>query len=168
VNKDFPINALDVVLMGRMASGRGWGWHSKADRLAAHRVLEQLDMGALSRRRIGELSGGQRQRVLIARALVTDPKILFLDEPISSIDSRGQADFYELLKDLNKTVTIVMVSHDMMMLHHHVQSVACVNRNVHYHDQAEITPEMIDMYECPVEIVAHGLPHRVLRRHGSE
>ncbi len=164
VNREFPITALEVVLMGRMGTGGGRRY-SAEDRFRAHQALERLQMGSFCSRRMGELSGGQRQRVLIARAMASQPEVLILDEPTSSIDTHGQAEFYDLLRSLNASVTIVMVSHDMMALHQHVESVACVNRDVHYHGEAEITDEMLDMYECPVEIVAHGVPHRVLKNH---
>jgi zinc transport system ATP-binding protein len=165
INKDFPISAMDVVLMGRIKSGRGWRRTSRSDRVLAHKALDGLEMGPYCDRRIGKLSGGQLQRVFIARAMATEPEILFLDEPTASVDSQGQAEFYELLKQLNRSVTIVMVSHDLMMLHHDVQSVACVNQNLHYHNEAEITDDMLDMYACPVELLAHGVPHRVLKKH---
>ncbi len=166
INKSFPISVTDVVLMGRLRSGRGWSGHSQNDRAAAEKVLEELEMWELRDRRIGELSGGQRQRVFIARALVNDPEILFLDEPTANVDSKGQTEFYELLKELNKTAAIIMVSHELMVISSYVKSVACVNENVHYHNAAEITEEMVDMFCCPVELVTHGkLPHRVLRKH---
>ena len=165
INKHFPVTAMDVVLMGRRASGKGRAHHSKEDRGAAQNALETVGMGDFIQRRIGRLSGGQRQRVFIARALATDPDVLLLDEPTASIDPQGQSDFYTLLKDLNETVTVVLVSHDLMILTSYVRSVACVNQQVHYHDEAEITEEMLTMYACPVELVAHGLPHRVLRKH---
>jgi zinc transport system ATP-binding protein len=130
-------------------------------------------MAAFADRRIGELSGGQRQRVFIARALVTHPRLLLLDEPTASIDSRGQTEFYQLLKRLNDEVSIVVVSHDLLVISTYVKSVACVNRRLHYHQQAEITGDMLEtMYPCtveevcPVELVTHGhLPHRVLQHH---
>ncbi|HIJ54989.1 MAG TPA: ABC transporter ATP-binding protein [Deltaproteobacteria bacterium] len=165
VNKDFPVTAMDVVLMGRRTSGKGRARHSKEDRGAARNALETVGMGDFIYRRIGRLSGGQRQRVFIARALATDPDVLLLDEPTASIDPQGQSDFYTLLKDLNETVTVVLVSHDLMILTSYVRSVACVNQQVHYHEEAEMTEEMLTMYACPVELVAHGIPHRVLRKH---
>jgi zinc transport system ATP-binding protein len=103
---------------------------------------------------------------------VTQPRLLLLDEPTASIDTKGQAEFYEMLKALNKETTIVVVSHDLLVVSRYVKSVACVNRHLHYHNQAEITGDMLEaMYPCtveevcPVELVAHGLPHRVLKDH---
>ena len=118
------------------------------------------------------MSSGQCQRVFIARALVTEPQLLLLDEPTASIDTKGQAEFFEMLRDLNQEVTIVVVSHDLLAVSRYVKSVACVNRALHYHNQTEITGEMLEtMYPCaadetcPVELLAHGLPHRVLKDH---
>jgi zinc transport system ATP-binding protein len=172
INLRFPVSALDVVLMGSLKPGKGWSRPSREDRIAAHRALEQLDMGPYCDRRIGELSGGQRQRVFVARALVTQPELLFLDEPTASIDTRGQHEFYQMLKQLNEHITIVLVSHDLMVISGYIKSIACVNSHLHYHDHGEITGEMIEqMYHCsvdencPVELIAHGLPHRVLKSH---
>ncbi len=164
-NERFPISVFDVVLMGRLKTFRRWPRYSRADKEAARKALEQMEMWAFRNRHIGQLSGGQRQRVMIARALATDPEILFLDEPTASVDTKHQSEFYEILKALNSSATIVIVCHELMMINAYVKSVACVNRCVHYHDHAEVTEEMIDMYQCPVELVAHGLPHRVLRAH---
>ena len=101
--------------------------------------------------------------------------MLLLDEPTASIDAKGQADFYKMLKALNKDITILVVSHDLVAISTHVKSVACVNKGLHYHNQAEITGEMLEeMYPCtveevcPVELIAHGLPHRVLKHHEDE
>ena len=166
INKTFPVSVLDVVLMGRLRSGKGRSRHSRLDRLAAQAALEQLGVWVYRDRRIGELSGGQLQRVFIARALVSAPEVLFLDESTASIDAQSRGEFYEALTELNRTVTIVAVSHDMMILSSHVKSVACVNRDLHHHDSGEITQEMLDAtYRCPVDLVAHGVPHRVLCRH---
>ena len=174
INQNFPISSSDVVLMGKLKPGRGWSRHTKEDRMAAVQALERVGVGKYSNHRIGELSIGQKQRVFIARALVTDPDILFLDEPTASIDTKGQNEFYTILKELNQKITIIVVSHDLMVISRYVKSVACVNQSLHYHGHAELTGEMIEMmYDCkieetcPVELIAHGLPHRVLHKHGD-
>jgi len=172
IKKNFPVSALDVVLMGRLKPGRGWSRPTRDDRLAASAALEQVEMDRFSDHRIGTLSGGQKQRVFVARALVTEPQLLLLDEPTASIDTRGQGEFYKLLKKLNQSLTIIIVSHDLMVISGYVKSVACVNQRLHYHGHAELTGEMIEMMyhctaedTCPVELIAHGVPHRVLHEH---
>ena len=172
INRSFPITAIDVVMMGKLAPKKRWVRSSTNDRREALEVLERMEVDAFASSKIGELSGGQRQRVFIARALVTKPKLLLLDEPTASIDAKGQAEFYAMLQTLNRDVTILVVSHDLVAISTHVKSVACVNKRLHHHHQAEITGEMLEeMYPCtdeevcPVELVAHGLPHRVLKHH---
>ncbi|NNK85290.1 MAG: metal ABC transporter ATP-binding protein [Desulfobacterales bacterium] len=169
INKNFPISVLDVVLMGRLKSGISWSHRKKDDRIAAERSLEKLEMDQFKDRHIDELSGGQRQRVFIARALVTQPEILILDEPTASVDTKGHTEIYSILKDLNEKVTILVVSHDILALSSYIKSVACVNRRVHFHGAAEVTTDMLEMaYQCPVELIAHGLPHRVLSEHSGD
>jgi zinc transport system ATP-binding protein len=169
INKSFPISVRDVVLMGRMRGGGGWRRFSRSDKIAARQALERVEMWKYRKRRIGELSGGQRQRVFMARALVGDPKILLLDEPTASVDQKGQTDFYALLKQLNEEITVVVVSHDLMVLSSYIKSVACVSQQVFFHDAPEITRDMLEMaYHCPVELIAHGVPHRVLPKHSGE
>ncbi|MGD9366607.1 MAG: ABC transporter ATP-binding protein [Desulfobacteraceae bacterium] len=170
INPSFPISAIDVVLMGQLQPGSRRIRHSQKDRVAAHEALDKMGMGAYCDQRMGELSGGQRQRVFIARALVCEPKILLLDEPTAHIDTKGQTDFYQLLKKLNQEMTIVVVSHDLLLLSPHVKSVTCVNRRIHYHPYNQLMGEPIDYScpctaeeVCPVELVSHRLPLRVLR-----
>ncbi len=174
-NRSFPITAIDVVLIGRLDPKKRASRRSESSRRDALATLERMEMAAHADKKIGMLSGGQRQRVFIARALVAQPKLLILDEPTASIDTKGQAEFYRLLKDLNQDITVLVVSHDLLVISRYVKSVACVNKRLHYHDQAEITGDMLEtIYPCtveevcPVELVAHGLPHRVLMEHEKQ
>ena len=170
INPEFPISALDVVLMGQLQPGNRRIRHSRQDRVVAHEALDKMGMGPYCHRRIGELSGGQRQRVLIARALVCEPEILLLDEPTAHIDTKGQTDLYRLLKSLNQEMTIVVVSHDLLLLSPHVKSVACVNSRLHYHPRGELIGESMEHMcpctaeeVCPVELVAHGFTQTILK-----
>ncbi len=176
LNQSFPITVTDIVRMGKLKPSKikrtRWLNNAAKERREVFEVLERLEIASYANSRISELSGGQRQRVLIARALASQPQLLLLDEPTASIDTKGQADFFRLLKELNKAITILVVSHDLLVISTYVKSVACVNKSLHYHDQAEITGEMLEtMYPCteedvcPVELIAHGLPHRVLQDH---
>lgn len=157
-NLEFPITVEETVATGLP--------HFRPDPPKVRELLETVRMEAFLKRRLGELSGGERQRVLIARALASEPQILFLDEPSSNIDAKGQEDLYGLLAQLNAKMTIVIVSHDLMVLSRHVKSVACVNREVHFHSGSEITPEMMqNMYGSEMELVAHDVSHRILNAH---
>ena len=168
-NRGFPVSVLDVALMGRMSTSRIGRRYSRDDREKVKDLLEKVGMWGYRNRPIGKLSGGQRQRVFIARALATNPEILFLDEPTASVDSEFQTDLYDFLKALNKEVTIVVISHDIGIISAHMKSIACVNKHFIFHSGAEITQEMLDMaYQCPVDLIAHGLPHRVLHSHKEE
>ncbi|MFC1863155.1 metal ABC transporter ATP-binding protein [Thermodesulfobacteriota bacterium] len=169
VNRGFPISVQDVVGMGRIKGGGGFRRLSKEDRTRIQGSLERVEMWKYRARHMDDLSGGQRQRVFLARALVSDPEILFLDEPMSSVDTKGQTDFYDFLRELNKEVTVVVITHDAMVLSSHAKSVACVNRELFFHNAPEITPDMLKMaYQCPVELIAHGVPHRVFPDHEGD
>ena len=169
-NRNFPISVMNVALMGRLTGSRfGSRRYSGEDREMVRQILEKVGMWSYRHRAISKLSGGQRQRVFIARALATDPEILFLDEPTASIDPEFQTDLYNFLEKLNKRVTIVVITHDIGVISSHIKSIACVNKHFIFHKGKQITQEMIDMaYQCPVDLIAHGLPHRVLHSHKGE
>ncbi|QDF28233.1 metal ABC transporter ATP-binding protein [Halarcobacter anaerophilus] len=156
LNTDFPITALEVVLMGHKSKKRKLFGFSKEDIDAAMTSLKEVEMQDFANSKIGDLSGGQRQRVFIARALCTNPKIMLLDEPTASIDVKGQKEIYELLKELNKTISIVVVSHDISILLNYAKNVAHINKKLVYH-HLKNTKEKIDTEKehlCEVELLS--------------
>ncbi len=155
-------------MMGRLSKTGLFSRYNDADRETAANALEHVGMYAHRHRQIGKLSGGQIQRVLIARALTSEPKVLLLDEPTSSVDTEAEKDLYELLDELNKTLTIILVSHDIGVISSHVKTIACLNRKLYHHGSKELTPDVIEsVYGCPVDLIAHGIPHRVLKKHNN-
>jgi len=168
-DRQFPIRVWEVVQMGLLGCRKLLQPITQADRELIEGALQQVEMEKFKDRAIGNLSVGQRQRVYIARALVARPQILLLDEPTASIDPQAANTIYDLLKRLNETVTILMISHDMNAVSSYVKSIACLNRKLYYHGDKEVTEDMMKaIYECPVDIIAHGLPHRVLSSHNSQ
>jgi zinc transport system ATP-binding protein len=168
-DRDFPINVIEVVLTGRLSHTKPFHWYSKADREAAVEALRAVEMLDFKKRQIGMLSGGQQQRVFVARALVSEPRLLLLDEPMSSVDTPMQAEFYELLERLKQRMPIVLVSHDISAVSVYVDKIACLNRKLYYHESKELTPEDLEAaYHCPIQMIAHGVPHRVLKEHTHE
>ena len=156
----FPVTALDVVLMGRLGKTRGIGFYSKTDRVAACDMLDRVGLGPLAKRSLTALSGGQRQRVLIARALVSEPRLLLLDEPTASLDDYVERELYDLLLELNKELTVVVVTHDIGFVSSYVDKVICVNRKVRIHPTSEINENIIhDMYGEHVHMVRHDREH---------
>jgi zinc transport system ATP-binding protein len=152
----FPARVLDVVLMGRVDRSRWVGGYRRADREAAERALQTVGLIALNRRSFAALSGGQRQRVLIARALVTEPDLLLLDEPTAHVDVAGELVMHDLLRQLNQQLTVLMVTHDLSFVSADVKSVACVNRTCFVHPTAAVTGDLIaTLYGGDVRLIHH-------------
>jgi zinc transport system ATP-binding protein len=156
LNINFPITALEVVLMGHIGGKRPLFGYSKEEVTCAKNSLGKVGMGDFEDTKIGNLSGGQRQRVFISRALCANPKIMLLDEPTASIDVQGQTEVYELLKELNKTISIVVVSHDISVLLNYAKNVAHVNKNLVYHSLENVQKNVQPNNEhlCEVELLA--------------
>ena len=120
----------------------------------------------VEKRLIKNLSKGYRQRVGLAQALIHDPEVLILDEPTTYVDSHFEQEFYTILEELHKTLSIIMVSHDLGTICSYVKTIACVNRELHYHNSNLISAEQLQSYHCPIELITHGkIPHRVLKEH---
>ncbi len=128
--KNFPATVNDVVKMGL---------RKESDANKIDEILQQLWIHELSKKRIGELSGGQQQRVFIAKALVNNPKLLILDEPVTGIDQQSIELFYSILKELNskQKITIIWSSHDLDAVNQLANHVACLNRTLFFHGESD-------------------------------
>lgn len=163
---NYPVNVFDIVLSGLMIRKSAFSRMSAGDKIKAEKIIESLGLKEFAQTPLDELSGGQLQRVFLGRAIIGDPKLLLLDEPGNFVDSSFENDFYEHLKEFNKRMAILMVSHDVGTISSHIKSFACVNRKLHYHPSHEITNEDMIAYNCPIQIISHGdIPHTVLKYH---
>jgi zinc transport system ATP-binding protein len=165
-DNNFPVSVNDVVLSGLMKVKGHSARMNREDKKMAEDVLNEMGIYHLCNRSLNNLSGGELQRVYLSRALIGSPKLLLLDEPGSFVDTSFEKGFYDKLKELNKTITIMMVSHDVGTISAFVKSFACVNRKLHFHDSGRITTEQLKAYDCPIQLIAHGdVPHTVLKIH---
>lgn len=144
IEQGFPATVQEIVSLGLIRKKNGS--KEKVDS-----ALEMVDLSGQNHRRIGELSGGQQQRVLIAKALVSEPRLLILDEPTTSVDVETQNKFYTLVKNLNlkNNLSIIWASHDLDAVNKIANKVMCLNRSMFFHgDTSEFfgSNELIRMY----------------------
>ncbi|MBP3289917.1 MAG: ATP-binding cassette domain-containing protein, partial [Alistipes sp.] len=152
----FPISLEEVVLSGLQTEKGFFGRYTKADHSRAQELMNKMGIAALASRPIGEVSGGQMQRALLCRAIISEPRLLILDEPTNFVDNRFEYEFYNMVKGLSDRMAIVMVSHDLGTITSVVKSIVCVNRSVHRHDSNILTAEQLENYNCPIQILSHG------------
>ena len=151
----FPVSVLEVVMMGRI-SPLSFFRHRKKDREIALSVLSELGIAELAERSFSGLSGGQRQRVLIARALAGEPELLLLDEPTANIDPGAEEQFYAILENLRKRMTVITVSHDLGFVNRETDLIICVNKQVIIHQPAEFTAETAnEIYHHQMSLIKH-------------
>lgn len=170
IDKNFPMSVGEVVLSG-MLKGKVHPFHryTSVQKDKSMKYLELLSIDDLYNRQISELSGGQFQKMLISRALSTNPRILILDEPTASIDPSSKEHIFDVLEKLNKDITILLVTHDLLAVSSKVKRIACINKGVIYHGKPCLTENIVNkLYGCPVDLIAHGVPHRVLKSHEGE
>ncbi len=137
LDKYFPITNLELVLLGLLTKSR-FGFFTKNQKEKAKDLLEKVGLKEFIDKPFGKLSGGQAQRALIARALISDPEILILDEPTASIDPESEEAIFDILIKSNKNRTILMVSHDLNTIIKEVKKIVTVQKNVNV-----MTPEMV-------------------------
>jgi zinc transport system ATP-binding protein len=154
--RDFPITVGQTVLMGRLGVTKPFAGYAASDISGAERAMTETEIQHLASRRLNTLSGGQLQRVMLARALVSQPELMLLDEPTSNIDTRLESEIFDLLKELNKRMAIVVVSHDIGFISKYVERVACLNRTLVCHKTETIDGRTLQqLYGSDVHMVAH-------------
>ena len=127
VDWNFPVTVQEVVMMGRTMENRLFPWYRKEERELAFEMMGRLGIVELANRHIRELSGGQQQRAFLARALISNPELLLLDEPTSGVDIKTRDDVMHLLHDLNHDgVTIIITTHEINAVAVHLPWVVCL------------------------------------------
>ena len=162
VNWNFPVTVSECVLMAR-TRGRVWPWRSRAEQAEVDDVLERLDIGGLAGRHIRQLSGGQQQRVFVARALLSRPQLLLMDEPTSGVDFRTRHEILHLLGDLyGDGLAIVLTTHDLNGIAAHLPNLVCLNTEIigSGPPRTVLTPDILERtFGAPIEVLEHaGMP----------
>ena len=145
---DIPITVFDIVLQGRVKKNKFF--YSKKDKNKAEEIIDKLGILEFKNRKIKDLSGGQRQKVLIARALVSEPKIILMDEPTSAIDITGQKEILDLIETLD--MTRIVVSHDIKILLRNVDKIAYIHKKAVIHEGPKLNIPK-DKHFCEIELI---------------
>lgn len=169
IDKTFPITVQEVVLSGLMGQKGMSNRFTTEEKQKAENLLHKTNTYGYRHKTIDELSGGQLQRIFLCRALISDPQLLILDEPNTFVDSQFENELYSILREMNERMAIVMVSHDLGTITSYVKTIACVNRNLNYHNSNTISEEQLAVYDCPIQLISHGpIPHTVLKTHNHK
>lgn len=155
-DRAFPISVLEVVMMGALNKLSWWGQYPRDVKDKAYASLERVGMKEKAKAPFGTLSGGEAQRVLIARAIVDAPQILILDEPTASVDVQAEQLIYNQLMELNRTMTILMVTHDLQTIIDKVGKLLCVHRRVTSLKSKEVCEHFaLGLYHTPLTSKEH-------------
>jgi zinc transport system ATP-binding protein len=157
---NLPFSVFETVMLGRTPIKGLFHRTGAKDRQKVEETLKLFGIYELKDRKIGQLSGGQSQRVFLAKAMVSDPKLLLLDEPTSGVDAASKKDFYNILERLNKEagITVILSSHDISVITKIANRVLCINKSQFFCGEDEdfsAETEIPKMYDHPVEIVDH-------------
>ncbi|MDL4839919.1 metal ABC transporter ATP-binding protein [Aquibacillus rhizosphaerae] len=162
-NLGFPASVQEVVSMGLTAKVGYLKFFTKEHRQKIEKAVAQVGMSEYLHENIGDLSGGQQQRIFIARALVSDPELLILDEPTVGVDAENVKKFYDLLHQLNNDsgITLLLVTHDIGTMTHHATDIVCLNKHLHFHGNPSEFSSLSDkdlshFYGHPLNLVTHN------------
>ncbi|MDR2233370.1 MAG: ABC transporter ATP-binding protein [Tannerella sp.] len=167
IDRAFPISVHEVVASGLISEKKGWRHYSKEQQQRISETLDKMGIRDKAKRPVSDLSGGELQRVLLCRAIVSHPDLLILDEPNTFVDKLYEAKLYQMLEEINRDMSIILVSHDTGTILPMVKNIACINETLHYHAGNNPSDEWLGQaYHCPIELIGHGsFPHRILQNH---
>lgn len=162
-NRGFPATVFEVVSTGLTAKIGYFKFFNKTHKAKILKALSLVDMEEYANENIGNLSGGQQQRVFIARALVSEPELIILDEPTVGVDYKNVNRFYELLHKLHEenNITLLLVTHDTGVMTEYATDIVCLNKTLHFHGKPEeyhslSEKELSSIYGHSVNIVEHN------------
>ncbi len=156
LDRDFPISVLEMVMMGALKKLNWLGRYPSDVKSRALHALEQVGLSHKTKASFGTLSGGEAQRMLIARAIIDHPRLLILDEPTANIDPQGEQNILEKLRELNKTMTILMVTHDLQTIIDKVGKLLCVQRKVTSLKAKDVCEHFaLGLYHTPLTSTPH-------------
>ena len=158
--RSFPLTVEEMVLLGASSYSSPKPWFSSREKKDCYAILGRLGISEQKNKRLDELSGGQFQRALIARALMSKPNLVLLDEPTSGIDLKTLRQVLDLVEELrNEGYTVVLTTHDLNWVAAHLPRVVCLNRTIIADGSPSqvLTPEVVkETYGADVDIVFHN------------
>lgn len=162
INLDFPISVREVIEMGLLKKSLIGFKMNKNLKLKVESIMKKFDLISSADEKISNLSGGQRQKTLIARAMISDPKILVLDEPTSNIDLKSQNEIYNMLKKLSILHSIIVISHDITTTLEYSSRILHVNRAIVEHDAPKVNIRRDSGHLCEIDILEEFINKGVL------
>ncbi len=146
VDRQFPITLSEIVLSGLQFKKGAWGRYSRADKELAHSLMKESGIYELRAKQPCLVSGGELQRALLCRAIISNPKLLVLDEPTTYVDESFGKEIFSWINELSHKMAIVMVSHDLSLVAQYAKKIACVNRSIHFHSADQIPDLLFSRY----------------------
>ncbi|QRN86520.1 metal ABC transporter ATP-binding protein [Clostridia bacterium] len=164
-NNNFPVTVEKMLLLGSLQYLRDRSHDSEVYEKCGQ-LLQDIGLYGLRSQPVKDLSGGEIQRLLVARALINNANCIVLDEPTASLDTEYRNIIFDKLHELNKSVTLILVSHDLEAVSSYVKQIGCLNKHLYCHSEPKnINKSLEKVFGCPVDLIAHGFPHRVLEKH---
>ena len=153
----FPANVKEIIKSGLLINKKFPRFFTQHDEVKINHIINKLDIEKLAGKLVGKLSGGELQKVLLARALVSEPEILFLDEPATALDPESRDKFYELLKELNSVdnITILLISHDIGSVGKYAKKLLYIDQKVIFYGTFEEFCHSADMTQYFGSISQH-------------